>query len=217
MSAKKAQLHPDLQGYVEPDGYTINHPLVRAILLPEWNHITNRVYLGKRRQIDQAVKQQAWTTYVALHERPYRVEALLELMNEFGVAGEHLWPVVGWLWSDTEGVTGWRAIWSEDPEYRHLVMDEKERQAFDQLPPELTIWRGVNRQNAVLSFSWTLDREKAVWFAHRFADDNDPLLLAEGRVSKAHVLAYFAGRKEAEIVVFPEDVRDITVIKLARR
>ena len=68
------------------------------------------------KQLEEAIPHRDWIYFVALHERPYRVETLLDLMNEYGVSGEELWPVVGWVWTDTESVrhtlNTWRSIWS---------------------------------------------------------------------------------------------------------
>jgi hypothetical protein len=180
----------------------------------------NKVYLSKKEQLDEVVEQEDWISYLALHERPHRLEALLELIQEFKVADEQIWPVVGWAWSDTEGVRWnldtWRGIWSMECQYRHLVMHEDERKVFDQLPEQMTIWRGVNHEDAVQGLSWTLNRDTAVRFAKRFAEENDPLLLAKGQVTKGNVLAYFADRKEDEIVVMPENVCEIEVTELDR-
>ena len=90
-------------------------------------------------------------------------------------------------------------------------MTNEEREGFNLLPERLIIWRGVNHEDAVRSYSWTLDRDAAVRFAHRFATDQDPLLLARGWVNKCDVLAYFTGRNEAEIVTLPENVQEIEI------
>lgn len=215
-------LHPDLEDYFDSKTRAIDHPLLRvSTWSPEAVLRANELYESKTRQLAEAIERQDWISYVVLHERAYRVEALIELIDEFELSGPELWPVVGWVWVDTEGVR-WnldtlRTIWGLDPRDRYLVMNEQERQFLCSLPEQVLIWRGVNHQDAVLSLSWTLDREKAVWFARRFADDGDPILLAQGRISRSDVLAYFSDRKEAEIVVLPENVREITVIEVDRR
>ena len=66
--------------------------------------MANELYESKSRQIDEAIKKESWGSFVALHERPYRVDALLELIDAFGVSGKHLWLVVGYAWTDTESV-----------------------------------------------------------------------------------------------------------------
>jgi hypothetical protein len=213
------ELHVDLEDYVDfdsPMGPWLHHPFVIApIGSPLSIKMANELYARKTALVDEAIEQQDWHGFVALHERPYRVEALQELIDVYGVSAKHLWPVVGYVWSDTESVQSnfqaWRTIWSTNSPDKVLVMDNEEREGFESLPERLIIWRGVNHQDAVRSYSWTLDRAKAVWFAQRFAKDQDPLLIARGWVNKSDVLAFFAGRKEAEIVTLPEDVQEIEI------
>jgi len=56
-------------------------------------------------------------------------------------------------------------------------------------------------------FSWTLDEEKARWFAARSSMETP--LLARGTVSRRDVFAYLSGRGEQEIVCLPENVHNI--------
>jgi hypothetical protein len=213
-----AELHPDLEDYV--DGETLYHPLLshHSIREPHGVEMANKIYEGKSRQIAEAIQSQDWTLFVFLHERPYRVDALIELINEFGVSGKDLWPVVGEVWSDTESVRfegdAWRTIWCTNCPDREWAMAREEFERLNMVPEQLEIWRGVNHEDAVRSLSWTLDRDVAVWFARRFAAVHDPVLLARGWVSKRNVLAYLTGRSEAEIVVLPENVREIEVFRL---
>jgi hypothetical protein len=60
--------------------------------------------------------------------------------------------------------------------------------------------------------SWTTDREKAVWFARRFPGP-EPRVLT-GRTRRGNVIAYFAGRQEAEVIVLPEDVEVVAVTSI---
>jgi hypothetical protein len=91
----------------------------------------------------------------------------------------------------------------------NLADRAKLRAAGDPLPDgdRFTIYRGVSGSSyyrKVRSFSWTLDRERAEWFAHRF----DVLGLADPAVYRAvvrreQVLAFFNGRQEQEIIGRP--------------
>ena len=49
-------------------------------------------------------------------------------------------------------------------------MEQEERKALAALPDRLTIYRGVHIKKGTLrGLSWTLDRERAEWFANRWA------------------------------------------------
>jgi hypothetical protein len=89
-------------------------------------------------------------------------------------------------------------------------MDEQERNALAALPYELTIFRGIGHvTHSWRGMSWTLDEQKAIWFSRRFADERDRPVVYRGLIEKARVLAHLLGRKEAEVVVFPRNVKQV--------
>jgi hypothetical protein len=210
----------DLQEYVSWDDDLLDHPLVRCELRSQKDIAkANEQYESKTAGITEAVNERDWMLFVCLHVRPHRPDAVVRLIKEFGVSGKQLWPVVGYVWCDTEDVRGcfdlWRDIWSMDDTDQALVMSDQERDALALLPERFEIWRGVGHKDAVCGYSWTLNREKACWYAVRFVDAERSPLLATGWIRKADVLAHFLERHEAEIVVFPENVQDIKLFPLA--
>lgn len=88
---------------------------------------------------------------------------------------------------------------------REYIMNAEERKAFLVLPDEFTIHRGHVGRN-ISGWSWTLDIEKAKWFADRFPPSIHGGIpkITSGIVKKADVVAYFLQRQEAEIVVNPK-------------
>jgi hypothetical protein len=87
------------------------------------------------------------------------------------------------------------------------MMDSDEQEEFHNLPNEMKVYRGVCLSHSddefeFLGNSWSLDYEKAKWFAERrgFSKDSYPLVYAM-TVNKNDVLAYFTRRQEAEILV----------------
>ncbi len=88
------------------------------------------------------------------------------------------------------------------------LMDEEERKAFSQLGDKATIYRGVTPYNGknIKALSWTLSEDKAEWFAHRFGEEGT---VYKAEIDKAHILAYFGGRGEAEVVVEPKYLQNI--------
>ena len=93
-----------------------------------------------------------------------------------------------------------------DPKY---LMSEEEYEVFQNLPDTVTVYRGVTSHNAgnVKVLSWTLDYDTADWFAHRFDEDGT---VYEAQIDKAHIFAYFGSRNEAEVIVDPHYLMDIT-------
>ena len=89
------------------------------------------------------------------------------------------------------------------------LMDEEEYAQFHELEDTVTVYRGVTTHNAknVKALSWTLNRETAEWFAHRFDEDGT---VYEAQIDKKHILALFNCRNESEIIVDPKYLTDIT-------
>lgn len=97
---------------------------------------------------------------------------------------------------------------SVSPEY---LMDEEELRQYRALEDTVTVYRGVtpyNRRN-VKGLSWTLDRERAEWFAHRFGEDGT---VYTAQISKEYIFAIFNGRNEAEVVVDPKKLENVVVV-----
>ncbi len=92
---------------------------------------------------------------------------------------------------------------------KRYLMTAEEYKQYLLLPETLTVYRGVTSHNSrnIKALSWTLDRDKAEWFAHRF-DENGTVYEAE--IDKDHVLAFFTSRNEAEVVVNPAYLQNIT-------
>ena len=71
------------------------------------------------------------------------------------------------VWIDSENIWQnlelWGELWNEAT--RRHAMDAKERKALNALPDEITIYRGAGEKYTLNGMSWTLDRDKAIWFA----------------------------------------------------
>lgn len=68
----------------------------------------------------------------------------------------------------------------------------------------LTIYRGETEQSTPYkqALSWTLDKEKADWFANRFESERP--ITYKAKVKTDYILAYDNGREEQEILVHSE-------------
>lgn len=207
--SKREDLHPNLVPFLSEStgGWAmLRHPLVYSVPHHEQqNAYVNAQYHAKLRAIKEAHEKAEWDHYLILHERPYRVGVFMQIKSV--LQAKAYWETVSWLWSDSENIhqnrRQWRQIWlSKEPE-RQAVMDEEELGLFAELPDVLKIYRGIRYQSAVRGLSWTLDRDKAVWFAKRFRLDRQPILLTT-EIQKSQAIAYLIGRNESEIVVHPK-------------
>jgi hypothetical protein len=216
------ELHPALKPYVQDEESwpTLKHPLVYQVpYSPQLNKQSNKMFETKKEVIRQAREEGRWETVVWMHERPYRLQAFLDVAFEIE-DDTRFWELVGGIWTDSENCWQCRSDWYEiftcGRDDRQAMMDDKEREALSKLPDEITVYRGFTKHDGEVledndvqlhSFSWTLDRKRAVWFAQRLARDGDTSYVATAVVNKSDVVAHFLGRGEAEIVVIPDDLR----------
>ena len=212
---EKADLHPNLIPYIERNkalGWTmLRHPLVFSIPYdPHMNAVLNRQYTYKAEHLAKAKAESDWAKVLFLHERPYRLQALLEVMPN--VTGAPLWALVSWVWLDTEGTyinrTVWRSLFARahtDPTGKAL-MGEGEQRALALMPVTIPIWRGASAPEKRPGLSWTRDRQRALYFARRFHRPGAFLWKLE--CPKERIVAFLNGRNEDEVIVL--DARGAT-------
>lgn len=80
---------------------------------------------------------------------------------------------------------------------KKYLMSEEEYQRYEELPEQITVYRGVSEGRKKLGLSWTTDYSKALWFANRFGNG----YLLSANINKKHALAYLLSRGEKEVVV----------------
>ena len=89
------------------------------------------------------------------------------------------------------------------------LMEEDEYLKFRQLDDIVTVYRGVAEYNAenIKALSWSLDYDKARWFALRFGENGK---VYEAQIAKEHIFAYFNSRIEQEVIVDPKHLMNIS-------
>jgi hypothetical protein len=205
------ELDPDLEYYVdESNGFPVlRHPLVYAVpYMSSMNALYNRQYLGKKDQLADASDTGDWHGYVYLHERPYRLDALLEISDE--VDDATFWSLLSGIWMDSENIPQNQELWNEIFDSGRAgmenMMKNDEREALAALPQKIKIYQGHTGDRDD-GWSWTTDKSVALWFAQRFSElEGSDAQVTEATADKNDVLAYLLGRGESEILVSPEDV-----------
>ncbi len=192
-----------------PFGKMIHHPLLIDHLFDETKcALVNKRYMMKKDRLEEMIAERSWGSVLGLTERPYRINALLDLM-ERGLCDDpaEYWKQVGWVWTDSENIyecaDDWTYIWEQDIGDRHLVMDADDRAVLASLPSVVTIWRGVPNPGTRLGMSWTIDEAKAKWFADRWQGNGS---VVEKTIKRENIIAYFSNRSESEVVIFPDDL-----------
>lgn len=216
------ELNPALGAYLytTPSGITmLNHPLVQSVFhAPQLNKQMNNALKVKQRLLSEALVDGEWESYVFLHERPYRAQALARHMGR--IPPEEYWRLLRTVWMDTENTWQWgrlkhKLLQARKP-HRALLMSEDEHKmiaSLGEIAP--LIFRGYTPPGKALGWSWTFDRDKAEWFARRFMFDRKPHV-AIGEVFTQDIIAYFEGRNEWEVVVDPKKVKILVLQEIGR-
>ena len=91
------------------------------------------------------------------------------------------------------------------------VLTGEDRDFYLSLPERFTVYRGclgISAELAGIGLCWTLKRDKAEWFAHRFEHLGPPVVVT-ARVRKHRIK--FAKAVEQEIVVRPYNPKQIAL------
>jgi len=223
MFGEYEELDPELAAYADEDsviGTSIRHPLVYSMMhIPQLNARTNQRLRDKQEALDEAWDTGKWHTYVFLYERPWRLHGFQEVEEE--LTDVAYWDLLAEIWIDSENirqnVDEWTGLLRSDRGSREAMMSDKDQALLAAMPDQIVVYQGHTGARDD-GWSWTTERNVAVWFAHRFAGlERDVPVLTQGVVDKTDVLAYFTNRNESEVLVPHELVRDITSTNLPKK
>jgi hypothetical protein len=213
----KEELHEELKKYIfEADfiGQVLQHPLVYQVpYSPQFNKMVNKQFEFKKNKLEQAIENKDWDNYIFMHERPYRIEAFQAI--EENLSNKEYWSTLKSIFVDSENIyqnfNDWENLFYSERDCKEYFMSEDNKLAFDELPEELIIYRGFVNDDGENSFSWSLDIEKAIWFANRFSKGEE-YYVAKATVNKKDIIGYTNDRNEEEIVVLPEHLNILKVV-----
>ncbi len=170
-------------------------------------------------QATQFLLAQDFFGYLLLFDSHLRLVPFLALQSRLN--DTDYWRTLADIWTSSEWSADLRELWdwlffqNRDTSEALAMMGESERQRWDDLPPEFTIYRGQQRKTDPVGLAWTLSRNRAEWFASRervrFAAGwtKGPGVVLVGKVSKRDALAYLDHRGEQEVLVPADKVREI--------
>lgn len=207
------KLHSALIPYITDSniGKLLRHPLVYQVPFYEIDMIieqTNFMFIYKKRKLKEALKNKNFSSYIFIHERPYRLNAFSKIEAE--LIDRTFWELFLDVWTDSENIFQMKAEWLElissriKPSKRIMKAIMKDDiKAFNELPSTFKIYRGTSplEKSSEPGLSWTLDFDKAKWFAKRFHKDG---VVIHKTITKEEVLFYYNGRSEQEIILTPK-------------
>lgn len=181
----------------------------------EENGKWNEALRIKKKHYEDYLLENDFESISFLIERPWRISWLYvnkELVIE-KVGIPMYYEILGDVFNDTENAHQHKDVIIELFNYGGnplLMMNEEEFVKFQELPNVLKVWRGVESGDDVfeislLGCSWTLDFEKAKWFAKRggrgHSNEEPYPLIFELEIKKEEVLSYITRRNESEIIL----------------
>lgn len=211
----------ELEDYVYDDplfGPSIKHPLFFWIapITPEVTDLINASFAQKRASADEALAKKNWSRYIFLHERPYRIDAFEDVMDD--MTDQEYWGRLSDIWVDSENIgaqpSRWRELLLSERGSRESFMNENERAELAKLPQKFTVYRGYSENDQEeFGMSWSTDAGVAEWFARRFARDDEKIIMENLEISKDDVFAYVTRRGEDEIILDMRNVVERTAKK----
>ncbi len=165
---------------------------------PEHNNFLNQKYRINKEKAENALKNQDYFSYIEAHELPYKLNPLIGIFNKADVDDKIKAELLTYNWvlieNPSVNMQYWTKLFRYFADKKELLMLEEEFEFFNNLPENITIYRGAD---SIEGISWTLSKEKAEWFAKRFNKNGK---VFEKTVKKTDCLCYLNDRKEEEII-----------------
>lgn len=204
---KEEELLPDLLRYFHNVTFPmIQHPLVYSV--PHFSQMNAYVNAQLRQKQESVLKAEMtgnWSSYVFLHERPYRAAAFFNVAKRMN--DETYWSLLKHIWIDSENIWQNQDLWLDlltwnRPGFFKFFMSEEENKVYDSLPDKVTVYRGYNakRPSSANGLSYTLNPDVAKKFAKRFT--SSPAVKTR-TISKSQITAYINDRNEEEVIIIP--------------
>jgi len=209
LSRKKEPLRREFRKYVE--GNFLKHPLLVIHINVEYAAWENWAIDHNQQLQEKYRKEGKWFNVMLLYRTASVLHGFCEELEYFD--DETYWEMLGYVWTEQESSWPNRKLYLILFEWprpkREKLMDEKEHQEFAKLPDMVNVYRGYMGRRRQ-SLSWTTDKDKAIWFANRFAvlkDELGPPCLLSGVANKADILGFFTRRNESDAVIDPAKVK----------
>ncbi len=209
-----AKLFADIPIYDTRVGGVASHPFTNTWITGIYDKDRKLTFVDLRKEDEQAkwreqikatIEESDLRGICLMLNKPYILTFISYI--ESVLSDEELGMILGTFWTAIENITGDSNVngmeivkWFKRADKKSL-MNEEELLVYESLPEEVTVYRGVTSYNRKKekALSWTLDYEKAVWFANRFSTGTGEVWTMT--VPKKRILCYFDGCNEQEAIV----------------
>ena len=199
------ELLPELKASIIDGGLfnrkSIQHPLVIGDIGMMPNSYYNNQLMRKKERLKEFENNKEFESYLFLIEKPFRVTFFSDLVkqNKIKKLSKKYWKILSSLWTGSENIFQNKDLWDDllkDKTNSHYFMSKKDLKFFNSLENEFIVYRGYSQWEN--GYSYTLDKERAIWFANRFGKNGN---VKERLVKKEDVFAYTNSREENEIII----------------
>ncbi len=179
-----AKVFADIPIYDTRVGGVASHPFTNTWITGIYDKDRKLTFVDLRKEDEQAkwreqikatIEESDLRGICLMLNKPYILTFISYI--ESMLSDEELGMILGTFWTAIENITGDSNVngmeivkWFKRADKKSL-MNEEELLVYESLPEEVTVYRGVTSYNRKKekALSWTLDYEKAVWFANRFS------------------------------------------------
>lgn len=179
-----AKFFADIPIYDTRVGGVASHPFTNTWITGIYDKDRKLTFVDLRKEDEQAkwreqvkatIEESDLRGICLMLNKPYILTFISYI--ESMLSDEELGMILGTFWTAIENITGDSNVngmeivkWFKRADKKSL-MNEEELLVYESLPEEVTVYRGVTSYNRKKekALSWTLDYEKAVWFANRFS------------------------------------------------
>lgn len=151
-----------------------------------------------------AAERLEWEEYLYLHGSHERLQAFVKLGS---LNDRDYWRLLAQTWIGHDVVhrdlSTWRMLFSSPRQGREWLMGETERAHLAALPEAVTAHRGFSDPGGQRGIAWTLDHERAEWFARWFEALGGAFVatVATVAIPRTRIVALFDRRGEGEVVI----------------
>lgn len=205
-----AMLETEYKVHKEYDGLFVTHPYINStVLIDEDGLYDIRKYPERynrfKTQLEQHInKCTSIERILYIMQKTYRIQYLY-LLVQYNVPVELCGNLLGSIWVALENNDlqppdirkVMHQMLNASDYTRYTTVDDQN--IFKNLPERIKIYRGAQLGEPKRGFSWSVDRNVAVWFAKRFNATNPVVHTAT--ISKKYVYFYTNAANEQEVVV----------------
>lgn len=172
----------------------------------------NQMISQREKWIDE---EKSFSKLCMMINKPYRLFFLY--LNQDNITKDEFAKQLKQIWIDTEfpnadkNVSVHELLKMFHKADINYLMTTKEKEMLDNLPEQVKIYRGSFRDNNYNALSWTLDYDKAHWFATRFDKEG---YVFEAMIDKKNIIAYFNDRNEDEVIIDFHKIKNMNIEKV---